>query len=139
MSKIFPAKIEELYAMLDFISSFVEDGEVGRFDLEKIQMASEEALVNIISYAYPEGEGEVEVDCAFSDLKELKIVIKDKGVCFNPLEDSVEVDIEASIDERNIGGLGLMMIRKFMDQVSYERNQNMNILTMKKRISPEII
>lgn len=135
MHKVFSAKIEELHAMIDLIVRVASRGGFPEVEIRKIQLASEEALVNIIHYAYPEEKGELELTCSFVAQGQIEIVLKDKGVPFNPLRDCADVDTEASIDDRMIGGLGVMMVKKFMDQVSYKRDGDKNILVMRKTIS----
>jgi serine/threonine-protein kinase RsbW len=130
--KGFPAKLEQLYPMLDFISLIAEDQGFEKQEIGKIQMASEEALVNVIHYAYPDGAGDLEIICSIVEKDILEIIVKDEGLPFNPLEDSEEVDINATAEQRRIGGLGVLMIRKFMDHVGYQRVDNSNVLTMRK-------
>ena len=98
----------------------------------KIRLAVEEAVVNVIDYAYPVGvEGDIEV-CMMTDGKCLKVVITDSGVPFDPtlIED---VDISLSAEERQVGGLGIHLLREIMDSVNYEHLNGRNTLTLKKR------
>jgi anti-sigma regulatory factor (Ser/Thr protein kinase) len=125
--------------MLDYITDQAVSMGFVDADISKIQMASEEILTNVIKYAYVEDNGgDVEITCQETRDKLLEIVIKDMGVPFNPLEDSAEVDVNASLEERRIGGLGVMMVQHMMDDISYKRDQNYNVFTMKKRFSQEL-
>ena len=101
--------------------------------LAQLNLALEEAVANVISYAYPEGtEGFVDID-ARRDGNNLSLVISDSGSAFDPtVRDAV--DISAGVDERPIGGLGIHLIREIMDTVSYERRDGRNILTITKKI-----
>ena len=99
----------------------------------QLNLALEEAVANVISYAYPEGtEGTVDID-ARREGNNLSLVISDSGSAFDPTAREA-VDISAGVDERPIGGLGIHLIREIMDTVSYERRDGKNILTITKRI-----
>ena len=94
-----------------------------------INTALEEVFVNVASYAYEKG-GTVEV--TLSKYKDhIKFVFKDNGKPFNPL-DMKDPNITASSEDREIGGLGIYMVKKIMDDVSYEYINNQNILTLIK-------
>ena len=98
-----------------------------------INLALEEAVTNVISYAYPEGtEGEVKVD-AIARKDSLRFTISDFGQEFDPTA-TPEVDTSLALEDRPIGGLGIHLVRKIMDRVSYKRQDDMNILTLTKTI-----
>ncbi len=101
--------------------------------LPGLNLALEEAVTNVIDYAYPEGAyGSLELD-ASRDGDELRFVLSDSGKAFDPTA-KPDVDISASVEDRPIGGLGIHLLRKIMDSVSYERKEDMNILTMIKKL-----
>lgn len=131
MSKSFSAKLDELYSMLEYIDHVARQAQFGELDLGKIQVACEEVLVNVIDHAYKGKSGVIEIECIECDPKGIKIRIVDQGVSFNPLQYK-EVDVAAPLEEREIGGLGLLIARHFMDDIDYERKAKNNILTMKK-------
>lgn len=91
-------------------------------------LALEEAFVNICSYAYPDGEGEVELGCG-ADEQDFVLEIADKGRPFDILA-LPEPDTSLDVTERGIGGLGVYFIRRLTDQVSYRRQRGRNILRM---------
>ena len=99
-----------------------------------LNLALEEWVANVINYAYPKGmRGHVEVTADVSD-DVLTLVIKDHGAVFDPTQHE-EVDIDAEIDERAIGGLGIHLIRTIMDTVEYQRTSDgYNRLVLTKRI-----
>ena len=98
-----------------------------------INLALEEAVTNVISYAYPEGtEGEIKVD-AIVRKDSLRFTISDFGQEFDPTA-TPEVDTSLALEDRPIGGLGIHLVRKIMDRVSYKRQDDMNILTLTKTI-----
>ena len=99
-----------------------------------LNLALEEWVANVINYAYPKGmRGHVEVTADVSD-DVLTLVIKDHGAVFDPTQHE-EVDIDAELDERAIGGLGIHLIRTIMDTVEYQRTSDgYNRLVLTKRI-----
>ena len=99
----------------------------------QIRLAVEEAVVNVMEYAYPIGEeGEIEV-CMTADGECLTVVVTDAGTPFDPtLKEGV--DISLSAEERQIGGLGIHLLRALMDDVHYEYLNGRNILTLTKRL-----
>ena len=103
---------------------------------EKIQLetAAEEIFVNIASYAYPQETGKVEIQLEKrSDPWRVCISFRDRGIPYNPLE-RPEPDLTLSAEQREIGGLGIYMVRKSMDTVSYEYKDGCNMLTIEKVI-----
>ena len=99
-----------------------------------MQLAVEEAVVNVIDYAYPVGkEGSIEVRM-MSDGQILKIMIIDSGVAFDPTAKE-KADTTLSAEERQIGGLGILLVRELMDSINYERDHGKNFLTLLKKIS----
>ncbi len=119
------------------LTEFVETAcnEVG-FDpatTMSINLAMEEAVVNVMSYAYPAGtKGLINID-AIANKARLKFIISDNGVPFDPTV-VAEADTTLSAEERNIGGLGIFLVRQIMDSVNYERIAGFNVLTLRKKI-----
>ena len=98
-----------------------------------INLALEEAVVNVMNYAYPEGTiGEIDISVTFSD-GSITFTIQDTGTPFDPTKVS-NPDTSLSAEERPIGGLGIYLVRELMDEVSYCYENNHNILTLKKKI-----
>lgn len=98
---------------------------------DKLNLILEEALVNVISYAYPQGQsGEIELKI-FGNTEKSEIIfrITDKGKPFDPTE-VPEPDIDASLDQRPIGGLGIFLVRNLSDKIEYRREDGKNILTI---------
>ena len=123
---------EQLALLYDFLEQ--QAGNCG-FDaalLMQIKLAMDEAVTNVIQYAYPGSEGDICIDMG-CDNGQLKIVITDNGIRFNPLEKQ-EPDITLSLDERPVGGLGIFLVKQLMTDVRYDRSEGKNILTMTKEI-----
>ena len=103
----------------------------------KLNLAIEEAVVNVMSYAYPAGtKGDVDID-AEADDEQLKFVISDSGTPFDPTQ-KAEVDTTLSAEERGIGGLGIYLIRQIMDTINYERVDGKNVLTLRKKLTKNL-
>lgn len=97
----------------------------------------EEACTNIIKYAYPSGTGKITISCELLD-NSLVITIRDKGVPFDPASVPLP-DLEAEMEKRQVGKLGLHLIRNLMDDVSYSfDDKEGNTLIMKKKLRPDV-
>jgi serine/threonine-protein kinase RsbW len=129
---VLSATLENLEPFQDHVrSSALICGLDGK-QLQQIELAVEEVLVNVIRYAYPEDhQGKVEVDCSWGSGPGLSIEVTDYGIAFDPLAEA-DPDTSLGLAERSIGGLGIFLTKKMMDQVCYERKDNKNILTMVK-------
>ena len=120
-------------SLAEFVEGVCEEAEIDMMTTMQLNLAIEEAVVNVMDYAYPAGtEGEVVVDAKVED-GVLQIVISDHGTPFDPTA-KAEVDTTLPAEERKIGGLGIHLIRNIMDEVSYERVGDRNVLTLKKKI-----
>ena len=99
----------------------------------EIKVAVEEAVINVMNYAYPpEQRGDVTIEAASNDIR-LKFTIIDSGKPFDPTVQN-EVDTTLSAEARSIGGLGIHLIRQNMDSINYERVDNLNVLTLRKKL-----
>ena len=100
-----------------------------------IKLALEEVVMNVISYAYEDsGAHEFEVRLK-SDDEGVVIDVIDDGKPFDPLHEAAEPDVDAPLEERHIGGLGVYFVKTLMDHVEYRREENRNHLTLTKRRS----
>lgn len=111
-----------------------------RFSLDgetagSLNLALEEALVNVISYAYPEGtEGQIRLAVSFQPATSaLQFELSDHGKPFDPTT-VPPVDTELPLDDRPIGGLGIFLIRNIMDKVEYAYRDGCNVLILTKEI-----
>lgn len=130
----FPANIELVDDMIDPIISSLREIGVEHKKIYQVNLALEEILVNIAKYAYPDDKGIIDISYEIDDNnKQLKVVIKDKGIEFNPLEKE-DPDLEASVENRKIGGLGIYIVKKIMDDIKYQRINNENVLEIIKQL-----
>jgi len=98
-----------------------------------VRLAVDEAITNVIQHGYDGKEGLIQIRCEVS-IKEIVLVVEDSAKPFN-LSSVEEPRFSDSLEKRQIGGLGVYLIKKKMDQVTHEFKNGKNILTMKKRVA----
>ena len=132
--RVFDANIDELNNVMSFVESILEKYNCPLKIQTALCVAIEEIFVNIAKYAYPDKNGYVDICITFNeDTREIKFKITDEGVPFDPLN-KVDPDISLSAEDRKIGGLGIFITKKTMDDVTYTYEYNKNILVMIKKI-----
>lgn len=128
------AKTENLDTVMAFVDERLEKAECPMKIQMQIDIAVEEIFVNIASYAYSPGEGPATVRVNVDDEhKFVDITFIDNGVPYDPLAKE-DPDITLSAEQRQIGGLGIFMVKQSMDDVIYEYRDGHNILTIKKAL-----
>jgi serine/threonine-protein kinase RsbW len=129
----FAAKFEYLDEIREFVGAMAREGGFSDKDVYNIQLATDEAASNIIEHAYENvSNGVLELSC---DVKndQITIVLTDRGESFDPSEIPLP-DLKADLSDRKIGGLGIFLMRKLMDEVHYDaKADKSNVLTMTKR------
>ena len=133
-SQVFIAEISELPKMLDWVRGCASEAGFKSGDVKKIEIALEEILVNVISYAYIDQSGTIEVLASWEPKSHLKFILKDRGTPFNPLLHEAIIDPAIPIEERVVGGLGLALTKQFIDTLSYKREGSYNVLTLRKNV-----
>lgn len=126
------AKTEYLDKVLEFVDSFLEERNCTMKAQLELDIAVEELFVNIASYAYRPKEGPVTIQVS-SEGNIVSIVFIDEGKPYNPWQKS-DPDITLSAEERQIGGLGIYLVKNTMNQVDYRYENKKNILTIQKDI-----
>ena len=125
--------VMEVPRLTDFINDVCQSLGIEEVLTMQLTLAVEEAAVNGMNYAYEPGTvGTVDLDAEAGD-GELKIIISDSGVAFDPTQ-KAEADITLTAEERPIGGLGIFLVRQIMDNVNYRRQDGRNILTLTKKL-----
>jgi sigma-B regulation protein RsbU (phosphoserine phosphatase) len=128
-----PNDIQTIPKLADFTDTVCEAAGLDMEMCMKINLAIEEAVVNVMNYAYPAGvKGTVSIDATISD-EGLKFAISDSGKPFDPTA-KAEVDTTLSAEERGIGGLGIHLIRQIMDSINYEYVEGRNVLSLLKKL-----
>lgn len=129
----FAAKFEFLDEIRDFVGEIARQGGFSDKDVYNIQLATDEAASNMIEHSYENIlDGVIDLSCSMEgDL--IRIILVDYGVPFDPSAVPLP-DLKADLSDRKIGGLGIFLMRKLMDEVHYEpKPDKSNVLTMIKR------
>lgn len=127
------AKIENLDTVIGSAEEFLEENGCSMKEAMQITIAVEEIYVNIAHYAYAPETGMATVQMELiEDPKGVKFTFIDEGIPFDPLAKE-DPDVDAPLEKRQIGGLGIFMVKQSMDEVHYERKDNKNIFSMTKK------
>ena len=125
--------IKQVSQLTAFVDEVCETVGVDMSTTMSLNLALEEAVVNVMNYGYPAGQvGHIEVKALANEMT-LTFVISDDGIPFDPTAKS-EVDTTLSVEQRPIGGLGIHLVRTIMDSINYERTRGRNILTLRKKL-----
>ena len=125
--------VDEVSRLGDFIKDFCQKLELDKKVTAGLRLALEEAAVNVINYAYPAGETGTVTILADSNHQEIRFTLMDRGTPFDPTA-VLEADTTLDVQNRPIGGLGVLLSRRLTDSVSYTRRDGMNVLTLTKSI-----
>lgn len=132
MNKTFSVSIEDLFLMLKFVREQVVASEIDLSNGSRLELAAEEALINIISYSGLSPESQLDLK-VLSDSTKIQIIISDCGIPFNPLsKTNKEIDSSVPLENREVGGFGIHLIINMADAVDYRYENNQNILTLTK-------
>ncbi len=128
-----PNDVQTVPQLAEFVEGVCEELAFDPSTTMQLNLALEEAVVNVMSYAYPAGvKGTVRIE-AQANVERLKFTITDNGVPFDPTAKEA-VDVSLSAEERPIGGLGIFLVRELMDSINYERVSGQNVLTLRKKL-----
>lgn len=125
--------ISEISRLYEFVEEVGNDFELSPDIVFNLNLVLEEAVVNIINYAYPKEEHESIYLSARMHEGSIVLVLTDTGKEFDPTA-APEADVTLSADDRQIGGLGIFLIRQIMNEVKYERIEGKNVLTLEKKV-----
>lgn len=129
-----PARTEALEAVQAFLEKQLEGWDCPPGFRMRLSLVAEEIFVNIAHYAYPDGAGDAVIGAQVSGQPPvLTLRFADHGIPFDPLAQP-EADITLSAQERPIGGLGIFLTRKIMDEATYSYEDGQNILTLRKKL-----
>ena len=130
-----PAEIEHQDEVMSFVNDLLEKASASPEIIAKTNIVLDEVFTNICNYAYTSAEGTVTIRCTIGGSPVfMSLVFSDTGKPFNPLN-KTDPDITASIEDREIGNLGIFMVKQIMDSVEYEYKNGENVLAMTKRFA----
>ena len=132
ITKNFPCNINELENIALFIESSLLSFGLDKKHIKQAQLITEELFTNVVKYGGVKEKDPYTIEIEKMD-NSLMIVYKDQGTAFNPLEKK-DPDINASLEDRPIGGLGIYLVKQLSDQVLYKRNGNINEITVIKNL-----
>ena len=136
--RMFEARRENLDEVISFIEEKLRQWECPARVMIQLDVAVEELFVNISDYAYGEKHGNVAVRIGLYPDGTAEITFRDNGVPFDPLKKQ-DPDITKSAEEREIGGLGIYLVKKSMDDVQYRYENGRNIVTIRKKIRTDMV
>lgn len=124
--------IEEVQRAIAAFESFASSHKVPTKVMVKVNIVLDELLSNIVKYSFPDGqEYDIDITLELFTTGKLTIQLTDAGIPFNPF-DAPEPDLSIPLEERDVGGLGILLVKKLMDEYSYKRQVNLNITSMIK-------
>ena len=130
--RTFDAVLDQLDDVLAFVDEQLDLIDCPMKSRMQVQIAAEEIFVNIASYAYQPGTGKADILVeTVKDPRSVTLTFKDRGVPYDPLAKE-DPDISLSAEDRPIGGLGIFMTKKSMDEMKYEYRDGQNVLTIRK-------
>lgn len=131
---VIPAKVEELPKIVSFITEISRATDCSERSINQLMLVVEEIFVNIAEYAYKDKDAVAIIKGKlYGKPPEIELKFIDEGVPYNPLEKD-DPDIDAALEDREIGGLGIYLVKKKVDNISYERQGKKNILTIRKKM-----
>ena len=132
----FEAIVEKMETVLGFITTELESANCSIDLTTNIAIATEEIFVNICHYAYTPNVGNVTIRVIIGE--EIIIEFEDSGKPYNPLEkEAPDIETEIDVEDMEIGGMGILMVKNIMDAVYYRYEDNKNILTLRKKLDSE--
>lgn len=126
------AKVDNLDEVISFIDAELEEAGCNMKTQMQINIAVEELFVNVSNYAYNQGIGDISISIAVhADPEMAEIILSDSGIPYDPLSKE-DPDVGLPAEKREIGGLGIFMVKKTMDMMTYERRDGKNVVTITK-------
>lgn len=129
----YEAHIESLEKIGDFLARCLDRDSLSPTVFSDLKLAIEEIFTNIVKHGLQEQQGAMITINLQVDDDAVQVEICDPGIAFNPLN-AADPDLYIPLEERKLGGLGIFLVKQLMDNVSYRRDENRNILTIKKNI-----
>jgi serine/threonine-protein kinase RsbW len=131
-----PADMESLERLCAFVVQQAQECGISGDRLLRIELVLEELLTNVIHYAYPEGQGDLQIQCFLKDPLRFCLRIQDWGSPFNPCM-CEDPDLTKNVCDRPVGGLGIYLVRVLVDELEYHREENTNQVTLCFKLQPD--
>ncbi len=126
--------VNDVPKLAEFVDELCEELGIDMADAMQLNLAMEEAVVNVMNYAYPTGtKGDINIEAVAND-ERLRFVIIDSGTPFDPTAKEA-ANVNLALEDRPIGGLGIHLVRQIMDSINYERIDGKNVLTLRKKLT----
>ena len=130
-----PNRVEELSGVSEAVEKLGREEDWTPDVSYAVVLALEEVATNVVRHGGgEEGTSEIEIEVSSTD-EEVRVEVRDSGKPFDPFHDAPEPDVDAALEDRKIGGLGVHFVRVLMDEASYRREDDRNHVTMVKRRS----
>lgn len=126
-----PASPSAVMEAIDALRTFCSEQDAPLEVSQELSVALEEILANVVNHGYEGDASQTAVVTAQRDGQSLVVEVRDRAKAYNPL-DAPEPDLESDLDDRPIGGLGMHIVRSFMDELDYERRDGENCVTFRK-------
>lgn len=133
-SHVFKAELKELPKILTWVGQMVDPTSLTSSAKREVELAIEEAVVNVIHHSPQPPGGKLVLICRIDPARQIEFDICDSGPAYNPLTQQEPVDTSSSLEERKVGGLGILLMHKCMDALLYRREGSQNILTLIKNL-----
>ncbi len=131
---IVPANVDELPKIQSFINEIQHSCKCSERSINQLMLVVEEIFVNIAEYAYKDRKATAIIKGRiYGEPPEIELTFIDEGIPYNPLEKN-DPDLDVTLEDREIGGLGIFLVKKKVDDISYDRQGDKNILTIKKKL-----
>ncbi len=128
------SKLQGMEIMTEQLNRMCEEWNIGEKVAFSMNLALEEIISNIINYGFEGREDQIIMIRFALDNHNLRVQIKDEAPEFNPLDVPEPDDLDKSVEERQIGGLGIHLVKQFTDNFTYRRSNNKNIVTLTKNL-----
>ena len=126
-------RIEDFPRFLEMLESFAEENDLPQEAVFSMHLAIDELFTNIVSYGFSDdNKHTIEIDVSYTE-DVLQVRMSDDGIPFDPLNEAPEPDLDASLEERRIGGVGVHFVKNLMDDVSYVYENGRNRLCLVKK------
>lgn len=132
-----PARLDELSGLIRAVSTELKAAGLNEMLTDKVILPLEELFVNVASYAYPSETGDIWITCEvmqdLAGISQVVLTLEDEGIPYNPLENDTP-DISLDATERELGGLGIFMVRQMVDGIDYRYEGGRNRITTRQTI-----